>query len=208
MGLFDDFDIDMDEVKEAGGFTFDDGTYDFVISEALTQNGTKTHPDNTNFIIKYDFDENGVYWEWFTIAVGGDPTAPRAVTGLSFLKRRLQDLGFQASELNDIEPEDLEGISGALTIATKQGRGKNAGNAYQNVTKVVVSDADGEIEKAPEPVVDTKAADAAAKRRVAARQAERAKAEEPAPAAPARRPRRTAAAPVAEDEGDEDNPFV
>ena len=118
MGLFDDFDIDMDEVKAAGGFDFEDGHYEFEISEALIQNGTKNDPDDTKFIIKYDMDEAGTYWEWFTIAVDGDSDHPKAKQSLGFLKNRLIDLGFQASALNDLDPEDLEGIVGTLELKT------------------------------------------------------------------------------------------
>lgn len=212
MGLFDDFDIDMDEVEVAGGFDFKDGFYDFEISEALRQNGSKNRPDHTFFIIKYDLDEHGTYWEWFAIAVNGETDHPDAKRGLGNLKGRLLDLGFLAAELNEIEPEDLEGILGSLQLVTTQGKGKNAGNKYQNVrnVKVKADDAADEPEPTPEPEpkTDTKAADAAAKRRVAARQAARTeptKEEEAAPAA--RTPRRRAATAPAADE-DNDNPFA
>lgn len=210
MGLFDDFDIDMDEVEVAGGFDFKDGFYDFEISEALRQNGSKNRPDHTFFIIKYDLDEHGTYWEWFAIAVNGETDHADAKRGLGNLKGRLLDLGFLAAELNEIEPEDLEGILGSLQLVTTQGKGKNAGNKYQNVRNVKVKaddDAD-EPEPAPEPEPDTKAADAAAKRRVAARQAARtapAKEEAAAPAARTSR-RRTATAPAADE--DNENPFA
>lgn len=146
MGLFDDFDIDMDEVKAAGGFEFEDGHYDFEISEALIQNGTKNDPDDTKFIIKYDMDEAGTYWEWFTVAVDGDPDHTKAKQSLGFLKNRLIDLGFAPSALNDLDPEDLEGIVGSLELRTTSGKGKNAANRYQNVRNVKV-----EVEEEPEP---------------------------------------------------------
>lgn len=200
MGLFDDYDIDMDEVKEAGGFDFKDGFYDFEISEALKQQGTKNDPDDTKFIIKYDFDEDGTYWEWFTIAVDGDANHPKAKQSLGYLKARLLDLGIPASQLNELEPEDLEGIRGSLELRTTNGKGKNSAKTYQNVRNVKV---EGDAPEAvAEPVEDTKAADAAAKKRVAARQAARSQAE-----APAERPaRRRAAAPAADE--DSENPFA
>lgn len=190
MGLFDDFDVDMDEVKEAAGFAIDDGTYDYTISEALTQNGTKNKPNVTFFIIKYDLDEAGSYWEWFTVAVDGDSQHKDAKQSLGFLKTRLLSLGFAASELNDIDGADLEGITGSLTLTTK----KSAKGEFQNISHFT-ADTDEETAPEPEPEPDTKAADAAAKKRVAARQAARTapSKEEEAPAAPARR-RRAAAA--------------
>lgn len=225
MGLFDDFDIDMDEVKAAGGFEFEDGHYDFQISEALIQNGTKNDPDDTKFIIKYDMDEAGTYWEWFTIAVDGDPEHPKAKQSLGFLKNRLLDLGFQASALNDLNPEDLEGIVGTLELRTTSGKGKNAANKYQNVRNVKVA-APAAAEEAPapkaapkrraaatpkpasEPEVEEEDEDEKAlaeiKARVAAKQAARAEAAKtPTVRKAAAKP---AAAPAAEDEDDE-NPF-
>lgn len=215
MGLFDDYDIDMDEVEAAGGFDFKDGIYEFEVAEALLQQGSKNKPDVTFFIIKYDLDEAGVYWEWFTVAVDRDAEHPDAKRGLGYLKGRLQDLGFQAAELNDIEPEDVEGITGTLKLVTTQGKGKNAGNSYQNVRDVKVGEVADEPEDEPEeapaprrrtakPAAEPEEDDAAIKRRVAAKRAER----EAAPAKrtvtkPATRRRGAAAS---EDE-DEENPF-
>ena len=219
MGLFDDFDIDMDEVEEAGGFSFEDGTYDFEIAEALTQNGTKNKPDTTFFIIKYALNdgEAGTYWEWYTVAVDGSSEHANAKRSLGFLKSRLMDLGFKASQLNDIDGEDLEGIQGTLKLVTTSGKGANAANKYQNVRDVKVG-AD-EPEKAPvkaetkrrhaaKPVEDDEEDEDldAIKQRVAAKRAARAKAtsEDDEEEAPKPAPRRRRA--VAEDDEDE-NPF-
>ena len=227
MGLFDDFDIDMDEVKAAGGFDFEDGNYDFEISEALIQNGTKNDPDDTKFIIKYDMDEAGTYWEWFTIAVDGDPTAKKAEQSLGFLKSRLVDLGFSPSALNDLDPEDLEGIVGSLQLLTTSGKGKNAANKYQNVRNVKVAVEEEEPEPEPAPkrtrVAKPKAVeveeveeeveddepeetDAEVKQRVAAKQAARTA---PAKTATVKKaPVKRAAKPAEEEPEDEENPFA
>ena len=227
MGLFDDFDIDMDEVKAAGGFDFEDGNYDFEISEALIQNGTKNDPDDTKFIIKYDMDEAGTYWEWFTIAVDGNPTAKKAEQSLGFLKSRLVDLGFSPSALNDLDPEDLEGIVGSLQLLTTSGKGKNAANKYQNVrnVKVAVEEEEPEPEPAPKrtrvakPKVieveeaeeeveyyDPEETDAEVKQRVAAKQAARTA---PAKTATVKKaPVKRAAKPAEEEPEDEENPFA
>ncbi len=219
MGLFDDFDIDMDEVEEAGGFSFEDGSYDFEIAEALTQNGTKNKPDTTFFIIKYALNdgEAGTYWEWYTVAVDGSSEHANAKRSLGFLKSRLMDLGFKASQLNDIDGEDLEGIQGTLKLVTTSGKGANAANKYQNVRDVKVG-AD-EPEKAPvkaetkrrhaaKPVEDDEEDEDldAIKQHVAAKRAARAKAtsEDDEEEAPKPAPRRRRA--VAEDDEDE-NPF-
>lgn len=201
MGLFDDFDIDMDEVKAAGSFDFEDGHYSFEVSEALVQQGTKNDPDDTKFIIKYDLNdgEAGTYWEWFTIAVDGDSEAAKAKQSLSFLKNRLLDLGIPASELNTIDPEDLEGITGTLELKTTSGKGKNAANTYQNVRNVKV----GKAEPTEEPDEEDEDTTAAIKKRVAAKRAAR----EAAAKAPAKKPAAKRPARPAADEEDEDNPF-
>lgn len=220
MGLFDDFDIDMDEVEEAGGFSFEDGTYDFEIAEALTQNGTKNKPDTTFFIIKYALNdgEAGTYWEWFTVAVDGSSEHANAKRSLGFLKSRLMDLGFKASQLNDIDGEDLEGIQGTLQLLTTSGKGANAANKYQNVRNVKVGEAEAEEEapvkaepkrrRATKPVeTDEEDEDLdAIKQRVAAKRAARAKAasegdEEETPKSAPRRHR------AAAEDDEEDNPF-
>lgn len=148
MGLFDDFDIDMDDVKAAGGFDFEDGFYEWTISEALRQNGSKNKPDNTFFIIKYNLDEAGTYWEWFTLAVDGDSDHKDAKRSLGYLKERLLSLGIPAAELNSFEPEDLEGIEGTFKLVTT----KNDKGTYQNIRnfKASVSEEDEE-EEAPAP---------------------------------------------------------
>lgn len=205
MGLFDDYDIDIDEVKEAGGFDFDDGPYEFEISEALRQNGTKNDPNDTKFIIKYDLDEAGTYWEWFTLAVDGDPAHPKAKQSLEYLKSRLLDLGLKASELSSFDEGDLEGVTGSLKLVTT----KKNGNSYQNVRNVKVFETEDEPEDEPEEkptrarssAAKQKADDVAAKKRVAERRAEREAAEKPATK---RTPRSRA---KASDDEDEENPF-
>lgn len=216
MGLFDDFDIDMDDVKAAGGFDFEDGFYEWTISEALRQNGTKSKPDTTFFIIKYNLDEAGTYWEWFTLAEDGDSTTTNAKRSLGYLKSRLAELGIPAAEMNDMEPEDLEGISGTFKLVTT----KNAKGTFQNIRNFKVEGAaeEEEEEPAPKPRARRKPAakpapepedegddepeesDADIKARVAAKRAAREKAEAPA----AKRASRKQA--LADDDEDE-NPF-
>lgn len=193
MGLFDDFDIDMDDVK-AASFDFEDGSYEFEISEARVQNGSKKKEDDTFFIISYSLNDgvDGTYNEWFTIAQDGEVTQ-RAKQSLSFLKARLIDLGLEAASLNELDPEDLEGTRGTLQLKTT----KSAKGEFQNVRNVKV----GESEEADEP----EESDAEIKKRVQAKQADRATT---AKTATVKKPATTkrAAKPVADDE-DDDNPF-
>lgn len=197
MGLFDDFDIDMDDVEAATGFAkIPDDYYEWEISEALRQNGSKNKPDDTFFIIKYNLDEAGTYWEWFTLAVDGDSQHTNAKRSLGYLKERLLALGVPASELNSIEPEDLEGITGTFQLVTTKGKDNKE---YQNIRnfKANVDEAEAE-EETEEP----EESDAAIKKRVAAKRAAREEKAAPAKKAPARS-RRSAPA----DDEDNDNPF-
>lgn len=194
MGLFDDFDIDMDDVKAADGFSNpDDGNYDFEVTEAGLRNGTKKKPDDTFFVIYYSLDEAGSKQEWFTVAEDGERTA-RAKQSLGFLKSRLIDLGLEAASLNDISSDDLEGIRGTLQLVTT----KNAKGEFQNIKNVKVAEAEDEDEDEPE--VD----DAALKKQVAAKRAARAKAEAAAKAPVKKRPAKPA---PAEDDDEDENPF-
>ena len=199
MGLFDDFDIDMDEVTESGSFDIEDGHYEFTISEALVQNGTKNKPNTTFLIIKYDLDEAGSHWEWFTLAESGDSTAKKAQQSLGFLKSRLTTLGFTPSALNDLDPEDFEGIQGTLELKTTNGKGANAAARYQNIYNVKVDEEGAEpAEEAPQDDSDSEI-----KKRVAARRAARAEAPATVKKAPAKRSTRAAA-----DDTEEENPFT
>lgn len=216
MGLFDDFDIDMDDVKAAGGFDFEDGFYEWEISEALRQQGSKNKPDTTFFIIKYNLDEAGTYWEWFTLAEDGDSQTTNAKRSLGYLKERLLALGVPAAQLNVLEPEDLEGLTGTFKLVTT----KNAKGEFQNIRNFKANvEAEEEEEEpapaptrtrrkpaakpAPEPEEDDEPeeSDAEIKARVAAKRASREKAEAPTKRTPAKR--RSAPA----DDEDGDNPF-
>lgn len=193
MGLMDDFNVDMDEIK-AGGFDIEDGTYDFEISEALKQEGTKNKPDTTFFIIKYDLDEDGTYWEWFTVAEDGELTK-RAKQSLGFLKTRLKSLGF-SDNLNELEAEELEGVVGTLTLKTT----KTAKGEFQNIRRITVGDAEEAEDDEPEeePVVDDKKL----KQQVAAKRAAR-----EAKTPPAKTTTRRSTSKKGDDE-DSDNPFA
>lgn len=155
----------------------------------------------------------------------GSSEHANAKRSLGFLKSRLMDLGFKASQLNDIDGEDLEGIQGTLKLVTTSGKGANAANKYQNVRDVKVG-ADETEEEAPKPrrtAVKAKTAPSEdedldeIKKRVAAKRAARAKSaadeaeeedDEPEEEAPKPAPRRRRAAAKVEDSDDEDeNPF-
>jgi hypothetical protein len=182
MGLFDDFNINPDEIKAASNFSGpDDGSYEWEISEDARRDGTPSKPNYVYITFDYDLDEAGSFREWFTIGVKDDSgdidtEHEAAKKSLPYLKQRLESLGFDP---HTYEPGDAEGLTGSFRLQTKKGTGRNKDNTYQNIVPSSFVVYEG-AEPAPEP-------------------------EPVKPAArPARRPR--AAAPAAVSVEDE-NPF-
>lgn len=184
MGIFSDYDIDIDSVKENSGFDVEDGVYQFTIAEADTLDGTPNKPDTTFFYIDYSLeDENGdtagIKRAWYTLAEDGDTDTKRVKQSMSFLKGDLLRLGLKGSQLADFDGSELVGRTGTLQLKT--GAGKNGKQGYQNIRNIRLDDGD-EAEEAPAPKKASKPA---------AKKAAPKKAAEPEP-----------------EEGDEDdNPF-
>lgn len=196
MGIFDDYGVDPEEIKESS-FDIEDGTYRFEVAEAEVLNGTANKPDTDFFIIDYqledeDGDSVGSTREWFTMAEDGDSETKRAQQSMRFLKSRLKSLG--VTNLKDFDGSEIIGLTGVLQLKSTPGKGANKNTKYQNVKNVRLDEAEEEA-PAPKKASAKKATiskeDAAAKARVKANQAKRA-----------------AAAAEAEDDEDEDeNPF-
>lgn len=200
MGIFDDYGVDPDEIKESS-FDIEDGTYRFEIAEAEILEGTNNKPDTTFFIIDYqledeDGDSAGSTREWFTMAEDGDSDTRRAQQSMGFLKSRLKSLG--VTDLKSFDGSEIVGLEGVLQLKSTPGKGANKDKKYQNVKNVRVD----EVEEAPAPKKVAKKTPAKAK----------AKAEESDEAIKARVKAKQAARKAAEDEpedegDDEDNPF-
>lgn len=188
MGIFSDYDIDIDSVKE-NSFDVPDGTYRFEIAEGEELDGTQNKPDTTFFVIDYQLEDEhsdaaGSYREWYVLAENGDSETKRARQSVGFLKSRLLKLGLKGSQLADFDGSEIIGITGTMRLKTKPGR--KQGTEFQNIATMKVDGVDGtDVEEEKEP--------------------------EEAPAKPARKaPAKRAAKPAAakEPEADEDeNPF-
>lgn len=193
MGIFDDYGVDPDEIKEAS-FGTPDGTYRFEISEAEILDGTNSKPDTTFFIIDYqledeDGDAAGSTREWFTMAEDGDSETKRAAQSMGFLKTRLKSLG--VTDLKNFDGSEILGLTGVLQLRSTPGKGANKGVTFQNVRSVTLDEAE-----APAP-----------KKAPAKRPAKRPAKEESDEAIKARVKAKQAARAAAEPEDDEDNPF-
>lgn len=200
MGIFDDFGIDSDAIKESS-FDIEDGTYYFEVAEAEIQEGTQNKPDTTFFYIDYqltdeDGDTAGSTRSWYTMAEDGDSDTKRVNQSLGFFKADLKKLG--VTDLANFDGSEIVGLKGVLQLKSTPGKGANRDKTYQNIRNLRLS----EEEEAPAPVVKkapakkaapaaTAKADAEAKARVKAKQAERAAAE----------------ATEEPEEADDDNPF-
>ena len=187
MGIFDDFGIDSDAIKESS-FDIEDGTYYFEVAEAEIQEGTQNKPDTTFFYIDYqltdeDGDTAGSTRSWYTMAEDGDSETKRVTQSLGFFKSDLKRLG--VTDLANFDGSEIVGLKGVLQLKSTPGKGANRDKTYQNIRNLRLT----EEEEAPAPVVkkapakkaapaSTAKADAAAKARVQAKQAERAAAEE------------------------------
>lgn len=202
MGIFDDYGIDPDEIKESS-FDIEDGTYNFEIAEAENLDGTNNKPDTTFHIIDYQLtdeegDSVGSTREWFTLAEDGDPETKRAKQSQSFLKSRLKSLGITGEALKGYDGSEIVGLTGVLQLKSTPGTGVNKGKTFQNVKNVRLAEVEEEPAPAPKKAVRKPAAkagiskeDAEAKARVKAKQAARAAAE----------------AEEEPDDEDDDNPF-
>lgn len=192
MGIFDDFGINPDEIKESS-FDIADGTYLFEIGEAERQDGSTNNPDDTLFYIDYSlFNEDeesvGSKRAYYTLAQDGDTDTKRVQQSLSFFKADLKRLGI--TDLSSFDGSELIGLRGVLQLKSVPGKGANRNNMYQNIRNIRLDD-DGADEapvvkkpaaakpaaKKPAAKADTSADDAAARERVAANRAARAAAE-------------------------------
>ena len=187
MGIFADYDIDIDEVKESN-FDVADGTYRFTVADAEVLDGTENKPDTTFFIIDYQLEDEmgdaaGQKRAWYTLAEDRRSDTKRAKQSTSFLKSDLLKLGMKGAQLSDFDGSEIVGKTGTLTLKT--GPGKNGKPGFQNIRNIRL-DEDDEPEEKP-----------------AKKAAPKAKAEKPvvkkSKPAPAEEPD--------EDDEDDENPF-
>lgn len=197
MGIFGDYGVDPDEIKESN-FDVEDGTYRFEISGAEILDGTSNKPDTTFFVVDYELEDEdgdaaGSTREWFTMAEDGDSETKRVQQSMSFLKSRLKSLG--VTDLKGFDGSEIEGLTGVLQLRSTPGKGANKGKTFQNIKSVKLDEVEEEAPgPAPKKAPAKKAAakveesDESIKARVKAKQAARAAAE-------------------ADDEDEADNPF-
>lgn len=134
MGFLDEYEVDLDNYEDTGGFDIADGLYTFVVINGELKEGTAKDPDARHIVISFQFEnedgESNSYNWW--LKVPDDPSRPtrRESISMSEWKKWLLAAGFDASEINGVGPEDVEALTGTVRLVTgKPGKG---GVAYQN----------------------------------------------------------------------------
>lgn len=154
MGLLDDFEMDLEDINPAGEFERPSiGEHSFEVgSFYIDPKGTRNKPGEPVIRLEYLLDDEGQTFQETWPVVTGVPTA-KEKTRLSFFKQRMITLGLDEDQANNPDPEDIEGLTGTLTI-------KWTGE-YANIDKLYVDNDDTETtfdEPEPEPVKPAKAA--------------------------------------------------
>lgn len=204
MGLLDEYNIDLEDVNEAGyGKKLPDDWYEGVVGSIHIQNGSKNNPDASWYIITYILEpDNDEYGELFTLPEDPNSPTPQEIDKLGFLKRRLKDLGVVDGKFSNIDEDELIGTRVKFELVTTKGKKgtKNEDKEYQNVRNL--SMLEGDEEPAAAPVAAAKPRTRAAKPVVEAEEPEE-ETETPAPKAARRAPSAAKAAKTAVD-----NPFA
>lgn len=160
MGLLDEYNVDMEEVSEAGyGKKLPDDWYEGVVGSIHIQNGSKNKPDASWYIITYLVEpDNDEYGELFTLPEDPQAPTPQEIDKLGFLKRRLKDLGVEDGKFSNIDEDELIGTRVKFELVSTKGKKgtKNEDKVYQNVRNLSVIS--GDEEPAAAPVVEEKAA--------------------------------------------------
>lgn len=153
MGLLDEYNVDMEEINEAGyGKTFPDDWYEGVVGSFHIQNGSKNNPDASWYIITYLLEpDNDEYGELFTLPEDPQAPTPQELDKLGFLKRRLKDLGVEDGKFSNIDEDELVGTRVKFELVSTKGKKgtKNEDRVYQNIRNLSVIEGDDEPEAAP-----------------------------------------------------------
>jgi hypothetical protein len=144
MGMLDDYGIDTTEI-EAPSYDIEDGMYEMTIGDVYVKEGSKNFPDRSWVIFEYLVGEEGKKAsELFELPKDPENLTDAERTKLGYYVARLLDLGVAREQVNDIDREDLIGLTGTLVLYSSTGKGKNAGKVFQNVKNVKVSAASSE----------------------------------------------------------------
>ncbi len=151
MGFLDDYDVDLDDFNDSGGFDVPDGTYAFEVTTGETKVGTQKNDDDVHIVIKLSLEseEGEIHsYNWW-LKVPDDPSRPsrRESIAMSDWKKWLLGAGFPPEDIGGVGPEDIEGITGTMQLLT--GRPNKEGRAYQNPRNWTFDGVEEEEEEKP-----------------------------------------------------------
>lgn len=157
MGILDDYGIDTNDI-EAPSYEIEDGWYRFTIGDAYVKEGSTNNPDLSWLIIDYQLEDEEGEPKGKTSDLFQLPQDPEAPTEdekkkLGWYVARMVSLGFSRDQINDVERDDLIGLTGVLQLQTRPGRGKNAGKDYQNITRLTADKLEPAEESKAAPAV-------------------------------------------------------
>jgi hypothetical protein len=147
MGLLDDYGIDTSEATTPS-YDMEDGIYEFTVGDVYVKQGSQKYPDRSWVIIEYLVgDEGKKQSELFELPQDPENMTDRERQKLGYYVARLMDLGVDRDEVNDVDRDDLIGVTGTLQLYSTAGKGANAGKMFQNIKHVKVAKASA----APQP---------------------------------------------------------
>lgn len=141
MGLLDEYGVNTDEAVAPSYSETPPGIYRFEVGDVFVKEGSTNDPDARWIIVSYnledDFDNVFEKSELFALPEDAKNPTQAEKEKLGFYVQRVQDLtGCERSAVNDIERDDLIGITGTLQIVARAGKGARKGETFYNVTKV------------------------------------------------------------------------
>lgn len=133
-GFLEDYDIDLDNFNESGGFDVPDGTYTFELTNSERREGTSSDEDAVHIVLSFTLeneDGESYSWNWW-LKVPDDPSHPtrRESISMSDWKKFLLGAGIPKNRINKAGPSDIEGITGTVQLVTTAQR--KSGKEYQN----------------------------------------------------------------------------
>jgi hypothetical protein len=136
MGLLDEYGIDTSEA-ETPSYDMEDGIYEFTVGDVYVKQGSQKYPDRAWIIIEYLIgDEGKKQSELFELPADPENMTDRERQKLGYYVARMMDLGVDRDKVNDVDREDLIGVSGTLQLYSSAGKGPNAGKMFQNIKNV------------------------------------------------------------------------
>jgi hypothetical protein len=118
VGLFDDVEDDFTEVEEFANL--DAGTYEVMVAHC----GIEAKDSGNYLVITYTVTEEGKYkglsYKEFQRIYPGRATTDAEINSRKAIKTRMLQFGIPEDRINSMEPDDVMGIEGALTLVPQR----------------------------------------------------------------------------------------